>query len=107
MQDRREAAQLLKQRREHYERWEKALTDGTKSWERASRMRNFLQEIEDRAGPESADFVAWSRAFIDQLDPVEGFQSPEGEVPDLSHAEAERLRNTPAPTVFDLWRTEQ
>lgn len=104
-EDRKEAARVLSQRREHYGQWEKALLEGSETWERARQMRAFVQELATRSGPESADFIAWAGEYINHLDPVEKFEPPEGGVPELVHEEETRLRSQPAPGLFDLWRT--
>ncbi len=104
-EERQKAAQLLAQRREHYAQWEKKLLEGVESWERTKQMRAYLHELKSGSGPESADFISWAGEYIEQLDPVEGFEPPEGEIPDLTHGEESRMRSKPAPGLFDLWRT--
>lgn len=104
VEERQKAAQVLAQRRDHYSLWEKKLLDGVESRERTKQMHGFLQELELKSGPESADFIVWAREYITHLDPVEGFEPPEGGVPDLSHEEETRIRSQPAPGIFDIWK---
>ena len=103
--ERQAAARALADRREHYGQWEKLLLEGAESLERTRRLGEFVRALEEQSVPGSADFIAWAGSYIRHLDPVENFEVPGGDAPDLSHEEEQRLRSRPAPGLTDLWRT--
>lgn len=103
--ERKEAARVLSERRENYQRWEKVLLDGADTWERAKQLRSFVAKLAAENGPDASDFNAWAGEYISQLDPVVQFEPPGGGVPDLDHEQEAHLRRQPAPGLSDLWRT--
>lgn len=91
-----ETARLIAERRAHYERWEGVLDSQFETWERANRLRAFLDAMEARGAEGASDYIAWARALVDHFDPAATAMIPEGDVPDWPHEERFRLGRPPA-----------
>ncbi|MDK9640012.1 hypothetical protein FAM15192_001617 [Propionibacterium freudenreichii] len=90
------ARRELAEKRNHYEKWESALEQQASAWARAQQLRAFLDEAATKdLGDGAEEFLAWARAHVEELDPLNSPTWPSGEVPVLDHSDRRKMGRPP------------